>query len=156
MSPVVSNPSNAVNRKDHREALYNLLLPLTSGDESIVQAVVTGTPGTELNVQSPTIIILSAGSERDPVYQGGAQVATKFFLTVSVWVTRKTPDADDTLDTIEKLITDIVNDNRAPSPTVTVPWQEILSNGRTIVIPSEDKGGLSFHVETMPFTTNTF
>ena len=148
MSPtVLGAPSNAPSRAVTRAALYNLLLPLASGD--YVEEVTTGTPGTQLNVQSPQIIILSAGSERDPAYRGTAQNETIFYLAVSVWVDRETPTADDVLDTIEKLITDIISTNRS-----FTPWHMIAGDGRSVIINSADKGGIPYHVETMPFVAS--
>ena len=140
--------ANSVNRETSRDALALLLQTALVGSGLPVGAVFNYRPAMFSAV--PAVVASSDGSERldetlDNAYED------HFFLLVFVFVpyaiagsTWGPDDAEDAIDLIEKMIADVIMDNRN-----TANWEYIEFTGRTtiddIVIGSEE-----FKRETLP------
>jgi len=143
--------SNAPNRKTVRTALYDLLEPLSDGD--YVHTVYNGIPTKDtFTTQSPVIIVSSQGSARAGMMLGSTQNNNLFTVAVSTWVARESSNADDLLDDIEKLVTDLVSDNRSGDDWAAIYGDEDASE----ISPGANENGKSYWVEYREFVIQKY
>lgn len=146
--------ADAATRETVRKALAGLLEAALVGTGLPVESVYDrhvsefGASGFE----SPVVLVLSGGSQRER--RGlGSQVYRSFFrLDVLVFVSDAISaeswtdaDVEDRLDLIEKQIADVLAENRS-----TTNWQDIKhETGFTNIVPAK-LGGHSYKMETIP------
>ncbi len=146
--------ANAANRETVRDALTALLSSALTGTGNPVQSVYGyhisefGADGFE----SPVVLVLSNGSQRERRGLGSQVYRTFFQLSVLVFVSdaiaaESWTDAnvEDRLDLIEKEIADVLAENRS-----TASWQDIKhAPAPTTILPAK-LGGHSYKMETIP------
>jgi hypothetical protein len=141
--------ANSVNRETSRDALAVLLQTALVGSGLPAGAVFNYRPATFSAV--PAVVVSSGGSKRltetlDNTYDDRFSLQVFVFVPYAVAGSTWGPDnAEDAIDLIEKMIADVIMDNRE-----TVNWNyiELEDSGSTvddIVIGSEE-----FKRETIP------
>ena len=110
-------PSNAMSRETMRDRLVSLLTTklVPTYAYTVSNGLYDGLEG-----QSPLVMVFSSGSRREAGGLGTATFDTWVRLEVQVFVLDAAgavtqQDVEDTLDDLEKLIADVVADNRSDS-----------------------------------------
>lgn len=148
--------ANAANRETVRDALTTLLSTALTGIGNPVQSVY-GYHVSEFGgegFESPVVLVLSSGSQRERRGLGNQKYRTFFQLEILVFVSdaisaESWTDAnvEDRLDLIEKEIADVIAENRS-SPGV---WDDLkhVPGNYTNIVPAK-LGGHSYKMETIP------
>lgn len=150
--------SNAKSRKLARDYLAVLLnAALVVADEQ-AKAVYNYQKGVLRN--SPEVMVVSAGSKRRKIGAGNAKYISDARLAVKNHV--RDADADlswteldveDTLDLLEKAVSDVVMDNRSEAQNANVPWANLYLESQdgpfSSIVHVTDEGGNSYYRETI-------
>jgi len=140
--------ANSVNRETSRDALTLLLQTALVGTGLPVGAIFNYRPATFSTV--PAVVVSSDGTERltetlDNAYEDRFALLVSVFVPYAVAGSAWGPDdAEDAIDLIEKMIADVIMDNRE---TVNWNYLELADQSKVddIVIGSEE-----FKRETIP------
>lgn len=153
--------SAAKNREACRDFLATLLESTLVTALEEVQAVYNYQKGRL--IQSPVVMVVSAGSEREPGGLGSEQYRNEFFFLVKVcladadaaagWTEQEVEDA---LDNLERRVCDVVMDNRSTAQNGSVPWEYLRVDGRTQVVYAPDLAGNPYVIEAIPVTVTVF
>lgn len=147
--------ANAANRETVREALTALLSSALTGVGNPVQAVY-GYHISEFGgdgFESPVVLVLSSGSQRERRGLGHQVYRTFFRLELLVFVSDARvaeswtdAEVEDRLDLIEKEIADVLAENRS-----TASWHDIkhVPGNFTNIVPAK-LGGHSYKMEMIP------
>ena len=149
--------ANATSRKTVRDALAALLSAELTGVGNPVE-VVYGYKVSTLQGQSPVVVVTSTGSQRPPLLPMGnvSDVHSRMHFSILVFVAEATgtgwtdQDAEDTLDEIEKKITDVLADNRE-----TALWRFVDYDGASHIIAGDDDGK-KYALEIIPIYIENF
>lgn len=147
--------AEAANRETARKAFAALLTTALTGSGKPVQSVYDkhvsefGGAGFE----SPVVLVLSSGSQRERRGLGSKKYRTFFRLEVLAFVSDAISaeswtdaDVEDRLDLIEKEIADVIAENRS-----TANWNDLkhVPGNFTNIVPAK-LGGHSYKMETIP------
>ena len=125
--------SNVTSRKTVRDAVAALLSTALVG-VGLPANIVYAYKKADFGKRSPVVCVTSAGSER---VKNAQPVVTQsvFYIDVNVFVVMTATswtenDSEDRIDLIEKMITDVIEDNNSNS---TWAWMDV--NGRSQIEP---------------------
>jgi len=137
----------STSRETARDALVVLLTTALVGDGLPVKNV-SGSKLTSLEGETPAVIVLGRGSQRDALTFAGNRALFNF--NINVWVLGSmegswTPaQAEDALDSIEALIAGVVEDNN-----VTTNW-ELLEYDGASEVAEVGVAGVPYLLESIP------
>lgn len=145
----------SADRKTVRDALKVLLEAALTGAGAPVQAV-HAAQLPHFEGQSPVVVVWSAGSRRERLtFQGGK---TTFYVNVDLFVRYSDPaagwdeqDAEDALDTIERLVAEVAEYNQR-----TATWETLDYADRSVADSVLLIDGTEYRRETIPLAATVF
>lgn len=147
-------PSNALNRKDARQAFASLLEAALVGSGKPVEAVYRH--GTyDFGRKSPVVVILNGGTQRTrrAIGSGAMQFDSELLLDVHVFVAYRVladswtdEDSENKLDDIEKIIMDTIGDNARH----LTYWRDCEPDNARTTINVIDLAGIGYRHEVIP------
>jgi len=146
-------PSNVINRKTVREALAALIDADFSSDWDVFNYKVK-----KFNGKARNIVVSSAGSGRTIMGADADESDTSFRFRVFVFVLYASDDeswtaqnSEDALDTAEKDLTDLFNDNQSAAS-----WSRLYMDGMSEADEVIDEGGQVFRREIIYVRTEKY
>jgi len=146
-------PSNTINRKTVREALAALIDAKFNSDWDVFNYK---TP--IFNGKARNIVVSSAGSRRTIMGARETEADSGFRFRIFIFVLYQDPDnswtaqqSEDALDTAEKDLTDLCNDNQS-----NANWNRLYIEGESDPDEIVDEGGQTFRREILTVRTEKY
>jgi len=136
----------ATSREAARDALVTLLSAALVGTGKPVKTV-SGSKVESLEGETPLVVVLSRGSERERLTFQGDRAT--FYMVIQTWVLQSASgwtqaQAEDAIDSIEALIAATLEANQG-----TANWEILAYDGQSTILEA-GVAGVPFYVETTP------